>query len=254
MFKLKKYYFDGIDKNGNALILYFAELKLLGIKIPYSSYILSNGENSEEKSCLKTSNIGINSSSYSNSKLKTSGTWNTNSTTISEILWQNNKSKISWNCIVPKAKFEAYIDNQLFTGLGYSEIIELNFVPWRIPISTLKWGRFLSKNHSIIWIEWIGKQPLKKVFWNGEQIEDVEIGDNEIYFKKQNAKLIFENPISIKDEKILKIAEKYPFLKLFFKSKFLNSREIKFKSQSTLLSPDNSEKGDSLYETVLWEI
>lgn len=254
MFNLKKYYFDGIDKEGNAFILYYAELKLLGFKIPYSSYILSNGQYSDEKSTLNNSNIGINNSTFSNSKLKISGVWNIQSLAISEVLWQHNKSKINWNCIVPKAEFEAYIDNQLFSGLGYSEILELNFVPWKMPISTLKWGRFLSKNHTIIWIEWIGKQPLKKVFWNGERIEDVEIGDNEIYFIKQKTKLIFENPISIKDEKILKIAEKYPFLKLFFKSKFLNSREMKFKSQSTLISPDKSEKGHSLYETVLWEI
>ena len=254
MFNLKKYYFDGIDKQGNALILYYAELKLFGFKIPYSSFILSLDETTEEISKLRKSIIGLNNSSFSNSNLKISGNWDTQSHSISEVLWQENNSKINWNCIVPKAEFEVEINNQMFSGLGYSEILEMNFVPWKMPISTLKWGRFLSENHTIIWIEWIGKQPLKKVFWNGKLIEDVDIRDNEIHFKNQNTKLLFENPISIKDEKLLQIADSYPFLKIFFKNKFLNSREMKFKSQSTLINPENSENGFSLYETVLWEI
>lgn len=254
MFNLKKYYFDGIDEKGNALILYYAELKLFSFKIPYSSFILSLDETTEEKSKLRKSIIGLHNTSFSNIKLKASGTWNTQSHSISEVLWQKNNSKISWNCIIPKAEFEMQINNQFFSGLGYSEILELNFVPWKMPISTLKWGRFLSENHTIIWIEWIGKQPLKKVFWNGKLIDDVDILKDKIMFNNENATLILENPVIIKDEKLIKVADKYPFLKLFFKKKFLNSRETKFKSLSTLINLENSEKGFSLYETVLWEI
>lgn len=254
MFNLKKYYFDGIDTQGNALILYYAELKLFGFTIPYSSFILSTDQNLQEKSKLIKSTIGLNNTSFSNPILKIAGNWEPKSLPISEVLWQNNHAKINWNCIIPKANFNVNINNQQFSGFGYSEMIELNFVPWKMPISTLKWGRFLSENHTIIWIEWIGKQPLKKVFWNGELVENVEIGDREIHFKNQKAKLFFENPIAIKDEKLIKIADAYPFLKIFFKSKFLNSREMKFKSQSILITEENSEKGFSLYETVLWEI
>ena len=116
MFNLKKYYFDGIDEQGNALILYYAELKLLGFKIPYSSFILSLDGITEEKSQLKKLIIGLNNASFSNSNLKISGEWNTQSHSISEVLWQKNNSKISWNCIIPKAQFEVKINNQMFSN------------------------------------------------------------------------------------------------------------------------------------------
>lgn len=254
MFHLKKHYFDGIDLQGNAVILYFAELKLFGFKIPYSSFILSENDLMQEKSTLSYSKIGKNNASISNAKLKISGNWNSTGNSISEILFQKNHSKIEWNCVIPKADFNLEINGKHFSGLGYSEILEMNFFPWKLPISTLKWGRFLSENHTIIWIEWIGKQPLKKVYWNGNLIENVEISDAGIKFHHKKAELIFENPISLKDEKLLKIAEKYPFLKLFFSHKFLQSREMKFKSKTVLISEEKQEIGNSLYETVLWEI
>lgn len=254
MFNLKKHYFDGIDTQGNAVILYFAELKLFGFKIPYSSYILSENNLIEEKSFLSYSQIGKNNGSISNPKLKISGNWNSKENSISEILFKQNQSKIEWNCIIPKADFNLEINGKHFSGLGYSEILEMNFVPWKLPISTLKWGRFLSENHTIIWIEWIGKEPLKKVYWNGSLIENAQISDAGIKFPKEKMELVFENPISLKDQKLLKIADKYPFLKLFFNQKFLQSREMKFKSKTVFISEEKREVGYSLYETVLWEI
>lgn len=254
MFNLKKHYFDGIDSQGNAVILYFAELKLFGFKIPYSSYILSLNDLIEEKSILSSSEIGENNSFFKNYKLKIHGRWDAKENSIHEILFKQNKSKLKWNCVIPKAEFILEINGKEFSGLGYSEILEMNFVPWKLPISTLKWGRFLSENHSIIWIEWIGKQQLKKVYWNGNLIENTEISDSGIKFHDKKVELIFQNPVSLKDEKLLKIADKYPFLKLFFSSKFLQSREMKFKSKSILISEENQEIGHSLYETVLWEI
>ncbi len=256
MFHLKKHYFDGIDINGNAIIIYFAELKLLGFKIPYSSFILSENELIKEKSVLFSSEIDQNNSSISisNSKLQISGSWNSYETSFSEILWTEKNAIINWNCIAPKAEFEIEWNGKKMSGLGYSEILHINFVPWKLPISTLKWGRFLSENHCIIWIEWIGKQPLKKVFWNGEKIENAEISDMGIKFSSKNAELVFENSVYLKNEKLMKIADKYPFLKLFFKQTFLQSKEMKFKNLSTLNIEGKQENGFSLYEIVLWEI
>lgn len=252
MFRIQKHYFDGIDDEGNAIIFYDAALWFFGIKIPYSSYILSKNSTTTEISRLGKSEIQ-NEIEIQNEKLKISGIWKREEKPIHLNLIDKNTKKLSWNCHTPKAKFNLKIDEKEFSGFGYAETLEMNFVPWKLPISELKWGRFLSESNSIIWIEWIGEQPLKKVFWNGNLIENAEISSTAIVFKNENSELLFQNPIAIKDEKLLSITEKYPFVKPFFKRKFLDSRELKFKSLSILKAPKSEEKGFSLYETVLWE-
>lgn len=253
MISIKKYYFDGIHNQGNSFILYEARLKIFGFSIPYSSYMLSENGEFVEKSVLLRSEIGQGNSSFQNEKLKIFGKWQQIYEGFSEVLLDYAIGKLHWDCRVPKARFQVSINEKSFEGLGYSELLMMNFSPWKLPISTLKWGRFLSENHTIVWIEWQGTHPLKKVYWNGNLVENVEISDKGIVFYDKNAQLTFENPISIKNEKLLSIADKYPFLKLFFSKKFLQSREMKFKSKSVFTIDNQSESGFSLYETVLWE-
>lgn len=251
-FKLKKFYYDGIDLSGNAFILYKADLQILGVSIPYSAIIVSEGNQTHEKSVLGSSINDLQT--FENEKLNVSGKWQPIDFQLpTQILLNQKGKKITWHCFLPKGKFLLKNQGKSFSGLGYGEVLEMNFAPWKMPISELKWGRYLSENHHIIWIEWIGEQPLKKVFWNGNEVKNAQISDSGISIAEPKIHLKFENPIPIKDEKLLKITDKYPFLKLFFRKKFLQSREMKFKSKSTLTIENQQDTGFSLYETVLWK-
>lgn len=255
MFKIKKHYFDGIDKNGNAIIIYAAEMSFLGLKIPYSSYITSDSKGIFEKAFLKKGQL-INQSKLTfllNDSSQIFGNWEKIDEGFSENLHEINGKILIWNCHHPKANFEVRCEEFFFSGLGYAETLELNFAPWKLPISELKWGRFLSENNTIVWIEWLGKKPLKKVYWNGKLQENAEITELGITFENQEAKLIFENPQIIKDEPLLKIANRFPFLKIFFSKQFLQTQETKYKSKSIFLHHNEKELGWSLYETVLWK-
>lgn len=252
MFYLKKHYFDCIDHDGNAIIFYAAEMKIMGIKIPYSSYILSNSNEVIENNVLQASKIHDNK--IQNEKLDIKGSWVTLDQPIQEKLLEENSKYLKWNCHSPKADVKLSLGEKNYHSFGYAETLEMNFVPWHLPISELKWGRFLSENNTIIWIEWIGKHPLKKVYWNGQEVEDVIITDDGLEFINKQSVLKFGKPTIIKNEQLFSMTKSLPFLRLFFGKKFLKSREIKFKSQSTLIKQNQSEQGFSLYEKVLWEI
>lgn len=253
LFCLKKYYFDLIDAQGNVVILYDAHLQIFGVKIPYSAMILSQDGSTIQRSFLSSS-VCEEKGVFSSKKLNVSGRWKEIEPPLPTQKLLNQKHRqLLWNCYLPKAMVEVKMTDKIFSGLGYAEVLKMNFFPWKLPISELKWGRFLSENHCVIWIEWIGKQPLKKVFWNGKLIQDVQISDRSIVFNQLKTQLIFDEPAVIKNEKLSSIAEKYPFLRLFFGRKFLNSEEIKLKSKSTLVIDNQREIGFSLYETVLWK-
>lgn len=253
MFWLKKYYFDGIDESGNTFILYYAVLRLFGIKIPYSSYLICTESQSVQRSIISRSVVGKNNTSFFNKKLKISANWLPLTNSLSKVLLQNKTKNIDWKCCIPKGKFTFEWEDLKFSGLGYCEVLKMNFGVWKLPITTLKWGRFLSENHSLIWIEWIGKHPLKIVFWNGKPIENVQISETGLWFADQRMKLKFENPIILKNEELYTIIKKYWFLKPFFSRKFLSSKEIKYRSKSTFFTENQQETGFSLYETVQWK-
>ncbi len=240
MFHLKKHYFDGIDQQGNLFIIYDAALTIGGISIPYSSIITQlNGKNLEHRrlSRLKRSDAQIR-----HNKLNFNGSWLPLSHISPLTLYQRGKRRLIWHCHTAKADFELEFAQQTYRGLGYAETLEMNFAPWLLPISELRWGRFLSANHSIVWIEWLGETTLKKLIWNGELIENFEINDNVLLIKEKQLSLYFRRPMIIKDEPLVKITERFKFLRFLIKKSFLQSRESKWKSEAELSVANQTEK------------
>jgi hypothetical protein len=256
IFHLQKQYFDGIDSNGNTFILYYAQLKLLNIPIHYSSKIIASESYLSEKSTLRKTIVPRENRQFQNDRLNCKLTYQNQKDfpPIEEILWEEKDKYIKWKVFLPHAIFQFTNEDETWKGLGYSETLELNFVPWKLPISTLKWGRFLSENHSVIWVEWLGKFPLQKVYVNGQILnEKTIITESGIQIPTEDISIQFLNPESLKNEKLQKIANRYPFLNLFFYKRFLESKEMKFKSKSIIQTQNSTENGYSLYEIVEWK-
>ncbi len=99
----------------------------------------------------------------------------------------------------------------------------------------------------------MGETTLKKLIWNGELIENFEINDNVLLIKEKQLSLYFRRPMIIKDEPLVKITERFKFLRFLIKKSFLQSRETKWKSEAELSVDNQTEKGFALYERVLWK-
>ena len=78
-------------------------------------------------------------------------------------------------------------DLGLRSGLGYAERLVLTIPPWKLPIETLRWGRFLSPSDWIVWIDWQGEHPQTIVYRNGARVAVDELGDEQIRFCRVNA-------------------------------------------------------------------
>ncbi|WGE74533.1 hypothetical protein [Actinobacillus equuli] len=252
MFYLKKHYYDGIDKQGNAFIIYFAELMLWGIKIPYSSILFNskNGQQFEKSSLFRLKQIDR---SITHSRLNFSAYWIPHLSEVKSTLVYNQTQYVNWHCHTPKGHFHVSFQDKEYQGLGYAEMLEMNFAPWELAVSELYWGRFLSENHTIIWKEWRGKQSFKQLIWNGKQYSDFEIQEEGILLPSENMFLRFQMSTMLKNEPIGNVIAKIPLLKYFLPKRFLRTRIIKWKSETKLLINQNvQEVGYALYQKVLW--
>jgi hypothetical protein len=257
-FYLKKLYLDSIDEHGNCFVVYWANLKFSFFNIVYSGLIFSDAENlSYEKSSFRKFSKPENSDViiFDNHSLKLQGTWHRQDSPVSILLFTDkNGNKLFWDCHHPKTSTSIVYKGRIYQGLGYAETLTLPIKPWKLPIDQLRWGRFLSHNHTIIWINWKGAYPLNKLIWNGQLIDDAIFKDSYITFDNGKSVLTFHEKSIIREGKLIKLLSKMPWLRIIFNSKILNTLEIKYKA-STSFSRNHTvlEKGWSLFEIVTWK-
>ena len=256
-FNFNKLYIDCIDEDGNCFIFYWAVLNWGILKINYSSVIHSShvGRTKETTTFRKQVFPKIEDEfSFHNKKLKLHGEVNLLSPSIYEKLLNDDGKTIDWHCHHPKTNLQFSYNNNNYSGYGYCETISMTAKPWELPIIELRWGRYLSKQNTIIWIEWIGEKPINYLFHNENKYEDAQINEQCIVFNKGVNKLEFESPDIIRNNKLSSILKKFPFLKIFFNKKILNTNELKLKSKTTFrLNNIEVDQGWSLYEFVKWK-
>lgn len=176
LFYLKKWYFDLITTQGDALYLYFIAVRMAGFGQGLASAHLSFADGRHLHSSTRTKfsapeangNIGLGRHSLSNSKnfvcvhmefdnlaldLRYStlvGPWQP---TADGILWQKKQKYLIWKVAQTEANVEgtmAFGSRKVFVrGLGYQDIVETTILPWRLPITELLWGRAHCEDHVI---------------------------------------------------------------------------------------------------------
>jgi len=81
-------------------------------------------------------------------------------------LWQQGRQALHWNPMVLNG---AVLGPGLSPAArGYAERLTINFGPWQLGLSCLKWGRFCGRTHSLVWIEWQGRHPRQWCLLDGQ--------------------------------------------------------------------------------------
>jgi hypothetical protein len=168
-------------------------------------------------------------------------------------LYNDGDKELVWNCHHPKAVAEIQFRDVLYKGTGYAETLYCTMKPWQLPIDELRWGRFLSDSYTIIWINWLGKNPLNLLFFNNREINDAVLANDNIVFAGGEYLLKFSDKQVIRKGKLSHLFDTWPFIKVLFNPRLLGIIETKFKAKTELLR--NSEllsDGWSIFEIVIW--
>jgi hypothetical protein len=185
---------------------------------------------------------------------KINGSWERSDAPIAISLYKDNQNhELIWNCHHPKSRTEIKYNGKIYKGFGYAESLSLTIKPWNLPIDELRWGRFLSDTCTIIWINWVGKYPVNRIFLNGVEYNDAIFKDGIISFSDEIYQLKFSEILTIREGKLLNLFPAISFLKLLFNRRILDTVEIKYKAK-TIFSKNGVRlsKGWSLYEIVTW--
>ena len=149
-FLFSKWYLDCVDAQGNVFIGYSAVLRWKKVKLNYTSILYHdhNGKIQITTSLKKLPLPSFNRDclSWLLSRLKVSGQWESIDSSIQENLLNSASGALDWRCAQPKSIARIHLPGQnTIVGLGYTEQVRMTVKPWKLPITELRWGRFLSE-------------------------------------------------------------------------------------------------------------
>ena len=157
---------------------------------------------------------------------------------------------VVWRAVAPSAEAEfTFDDGSRVAGPGYAEWVELRIPPWKLPITTLRWGRFLSPSTSLVWIAWEGGHPLRLVLFNGTRLSPIAVGDHAV--RLDGSVLSLSEPVPLADADVGVMLTPSGLRPLA--ERLTNTWQTRWLSRGEFTGPDGvGVTGTAIHEVVRW--
>jgi len=245
MFELSKWYGDCISECGEARIAYSADLRYGPVELSYSS--LLDGDRAEH--FLRSGRVADSERGLCWDGPGVSADWIRQDAPLQATVFESKEGSVVWNCVMPKGR--ACING--IRGLGYAEHLRITVVPWKLPIRTLRWGRFLTPDTTLIWIDWQGEHTVRIVFLNGERIEAGTIDDGGLILDN-GARICFHDAQVVRRGSVgSTVLAAVPGINTIAPARMLLVDECKWKSRARMEAPGQAvREGWCIHEAVTW--
>ncbi len=179
MFCMSKWYLDCVTPGGDVAILNWAVLKWGAFVCPYGATILKMAGQAPIDRCevkrFAPPHFSNGRLVWAAPALDVRGSLTPRCHSVHETLLETPHGSLEWDCSVPCAEAILHIDGRHLSGLGYAERLSMGVKPWALPLSRLRWGRFLSDSAYVVWIDWAGQLPRRWVYRDGVREEDASV-------------------------------------------------------------------------------
>ncbi len=124
-FSLVKWYLDCVTDQGDAAILYCANLRWRGIRATYSSILTVNEHSTESHSTMTRYQLSSGDSQIvvESPRLKVAGRWQADAAPVERPVYENDTGSVVWKCLQPRSQVNLRVGEREFIGLGYAECL-----------------------------------------------------------------------------------------------------------------------------------
>lgn len=254
-FSLVKWYMDCVTDSGDTAILYCADLHWRGVHLAYSSVLSVLGESVESHSSMARYRLSSSSDQIlvEFPRLHISGKWKADAAPVQRTVYENASGSVLWNCLQPGSAVSLRVGGRELTGLGYAECLTLTLPPWQLPMRQLRWGRFVSPDDSLAWVDWQGEYSTSFAIHNGRECETLSVSDSEIAI--HGATLRMEESFPLRAGRLgSTVLPGAPMLGKLLPRSLLKIEEQKWRSRGILNSQNRSSHGWVIHEVVHWKL
>lgn len=258
MFLLSKWYCDCVSDEGVAFVGYWARMRWGLLTIPYAATLYrpvcdATRERYFIRPCVAPT-IQNDELRWDCRRLGIRGVWTARVPAFRRVLLETAEGSITWRCHFPCA--QARIDlagaGQL-SGLGYAEQLDLSVKPWRLPFEELRWGRFLSAEDAVTWIEWRSRESHRWVFHNGLELRGVTIGAGRVELPSDHGAVELRDAVVLREGRLASTALRaIPAANVWLPDGIKNAYETKWLARGTFTTRTRSSSGWAVHEVVRW--
>jgi hypothetical protein len=255
VFLLEKWYGDVVTNHAAGVggaILYAARLRWGPLRVGYGATLTFGAGTPRTESRVRRvamPTIDASAATWRNTALDVEATWCRDAEPIAARLVDGADGSIQWTCHMPRARARVRRGAVTVLGLGYVEQLRLTIPPARWPFrgGTLRWGRYLSPAHTLIWIAWTGRDPRRWVWLDGVPQPDLDTLDG-------GQRLVLHERHAIRDEPLLTtIGIPLPELARRLSRTLGAARECKHLSRASLMNGAGAtDTGWAIHEEVQW--
>jgi hypothetical protein len=245
MFELSKWYGDCISESGDVRIAYCARVRYGHLKVNYSS--LLDGESVSHS--LRRAKIVEDGQRLFWDAPEVSAIWTGEDAELRATVFESEAGSVEWRCVMPKGN--ACMNG--VRGLGYAEQLRMTIAPWKLPIRTLRWGRFLTPKTTLIWIDWLGPFANRIVFLNGRRVVAETLDDGGLLLDNE-VRIAFDRAHVLRQGRLgSTVFAAVPGIGRIAPARMFGVTECKWKSRATMQAPGGpAEDGWCIHEVVNW--
>ena len=252
-FSLQKWYLDCVTDDGELIILYCAELTWRKLRLHLNS-VLSGSQNqvtthssiSRFQIASEPQRITVNLP-----RLRVSGVWQSQGSPYERLVFESDAGSLTWHCLQPSSTVRVTLRGREIKGLGYAERISLSIPPWSLPLRELRWGRFVSSQDSLAWVDWNGDYSTRFAIHNSREVELLAVSETEV--STPLAKLQISPGMTLRSGSLrATLLPGVPVLQKLLPGALFNVEEHKFLSRGILAAPGPQSTGWVIHEVVHW--
>jgi hypothetical protein len=255
-FQLTKWYLDCTSEAGEVFIAYCARLRWGALRLEYSSVLECRGGQPARVAASVRSTPAPTLASgvldWSHEALGVRGCWTSLAAPLGRTFFQGDQASVVWTCHQPLARASLTTPRGALVGLGYTECLCVEGLPWQLPIDALAWGRFVSPDASLVWVDWRGSHRVRAVFLDGVEVADASV--DEAGVDAGDARLRFEHAQVLRRGALgSTVLSGLPQLASLLPLRMLATDETKWTARGVLERVGRAPvEGRVIYEMVQW--
>lgn len=264
-FNLSKWYLDCVSDDGTALIGYWARLGWGSLALEYAAALYAPAEGEPRQihalRSLTAPELVGPECRWRCAPLRLEGRWVAQDSPVAQNLLATPAGGIRWQLHQPRAEAQIRLDTgsgaHEIRGLGYVEELQLTIPPWQLPFDVLLWGRFLSPEHALVWIQWEretapDESRQRFVFLDGEQADEALISADGVRLPVGELRFTQSRPLR-EGQLAVTVLGAVPGLVALLPRRFRGIHEAKRLSRGELQQGGGAPStGWSIHEVVRW--
>ncbi len=257
MFQLAKWYLDCVTDAGDAAVLYWACLRWGMVRLHYGAALIRprDGDPVDRYTLRPGSQPEVGEAGelqWECERLDVAGIWLRQASGVERTLIDGSQGSVQWHCVTPRADATVRSGGRTLRGTGYVEHLTMTLKPWRLPFNELRWGRFISPSHVLVWIDWRGSVPGTWVFANDVERRRATIAQNSVELPDDGLALAFDDGRVLRSGPLADTALHSLRAVVALLPRWRDARETKWLSRGTLTDPNVTSAGWVVHEVVRW--